>query len=484
MIAHDAGAHTVVHHDAVGIVVDFGIGIVGAAIVAVDHKLEALERVVARNGHGGDVALHGVVGSLHRLALDHIVEAVAAGALVHNLAPRCGRETSSDGSRLDHTVDHTIQVIYLVDFLAGQLVDARGPVERHLVLVVGLGTFLVGLGTQLDGVEEGPGSVVGVVVTVLGIGITERFVHVAIVGVISNTAKKIFIGFSPPQQAIVGDKDVESRHVVACGTLPAAHREEVGNLQNRVAVVHHGIGLTLHHLVVEVGEILSVVARKSIGGTELLKHVEERRHHLAGTLLFSGLALAQEEKAVERALHREERAGILVAAHPHAIGKELHEIDRLAYVLHQVSVIGNLGDIARIIQVGVETVFHGHEQHCVALLVGLGGRHVPAVGRDRSVVYLVTTTLVVGVVVTSTLLPRAIGAVVGTRYTGVAVYLLEQGDDLVRIGSLVGELAGDGVAAIVGPRVGDCVVISLAFHDRLSTHRRLEKDHAQERTQQ
>ena len=481
MLAHDAGAHTVVHHDAVGIVVDFGIGIIGASVVAIDHKLEALEGIVARNGHGGDVALHGVVGSLHRLALDHIVEAVAAGALVHNLAPRCGCETSSDGSRLDHTVDHTIQVIYLVDFLAGQLVDARGPVERHLVLVVGLGTFLVGLGKQLDGVEEGPGSVVGVVETVLGIISIGRFVHVAIVGVIYNTAK--FIGFSPPQQAIVGDKEVESRHVVARGTLPAAHREEVGNLQNRVAVVHHGIGLTLHHLVVEVGEILSLVARKSIGGTELLKHVEERRHHLAGKLLFSGLALAQEEKAVERALHREERAGILVAAHPHAIGKELHEIDRLAYVLHQVSVIGNLGDIARIIQVGVETVFHGHEQHCVALLVGLGGRDVPAIGRDRAVVYLVTTTLVVGVVVKSTL-PRAIGAVVGTRDTGVAVHLLEQGDDLVGVGSLVGELAGDGVAAIVGPRVGDCVVISLAFHDRLSTHRRLEKDHAQERTQQ
>ena len=482
MLAHDAGAHTVVHHDAVGIVVHFGISIIGASVVAIDHKLEALEGIVARNGHGGDVALHGVVGSLHRLALDHIVEAVAAGALVHNLAPRCGRETSSDGSRLDHTVDHTIQVIYLVDFLAGQLVDARGPVERHLVLVVGLGTFLVGLGTQLDGVEESPGRVVGVVETVLGIVITGRFVHVAIVGVTCNTEKTL-IDCSPPQQAIVGDKEVESRHVVACGTLPAAHREEVGSLQNRVAVVHHGIGLTLHHLVVEVGEILSIVARFSIGGTELLKHVEEWRHHHVGTLLFSGLALAQEEKAVERALHREERAGILVAAHPHSIGKELHKIDRLAYVLHQVSVIGNLGDIARIIQVGVETVFHSHEQHCVALLVGLGGRHVPAVGRDRSVVYLVTTTLVVGVV-TSTLLPRAIGAVVRTRYTGVAVYFFEQGDDLVRIGGLVGELAGDSGAAVAIPRVGDCVVISLAFHDRLSTHRRLEKKHAQERTQQ
>ena len=350
MIAHDAGAHTVVHHDAVGIVVDFGIGIIGASVVAIDHKLEALEGIVARNGHGGDVALHGVVGSLHRLALDHIVEAVAAGALVHNLAPRCGRETSSDGSRLDHTVDHTIQVIYLVDFLAGQLVDARGPVERHLVLVVGLGTFLVGLGTQLDGVEEGPGSVVGVVVTVLGIGITERFVHVAIVGVTGDFATNpTSISCSPPQQAIVGDKEVESRHVVACGTLPAAHREEVGNLQNRVAVVHHGIGLTLHHLVVEVGEILSVVARKSIGGTELLKHVEEWRHHHVGTLLFSGLALAQEEKAVERALHREERAGILVAAHPHAIGKELHEIDRTAYVVHQIPIVGNAGGIAWIV---------------------------------------------------------------------------------------------------------------------------------------
>ena len=144
------------------------------------------------------------------------------------------------------------------------------------------------------------------------------------------------IGEFPVLQAVVGDKEVHTRHGIGGGILVTSHREVVLVLHYRQTVMNDAVNLALHHLAVEVKDVRT---RLAAGGAELLEQLGKRyilteemllvnlflENHVG---LLAGLTLAQEEEAVVLALGGIEYGTHLVAlTDAQTVGQQLDGLD-------------------------------------------------------------------------------------------------------------------------------------------------------------
>ena len=240
----------------------------------------------------------------------------------------------------------------------------------------------------------------------------------------------------------------------------------------------NAVELTTHHLGIEVGDLRAVGA---VGGAELLKHLLERHALTADAaspvlvgdnigVLLTGLALADHEEAVILTTDVEGGTCGLALTDAQTVGQQLHGLDVVADVVHQLVA---RGEVVGVIIVGVVSghiVTHSHHQDRVAVLVGgshVIGADVPT-ATDGAVIHL---ALAVAVLV--------IGTVLRARDVRVAIDLLQQGDNLIGVGSLVCDRILVRHAAGIGPLILDGIIVCLRVNRSLSLGTKDPKRHQQ-----
>ena len=280
------------HAQVVAVVVHLIVAHVVALIVL---QVERQEVVPAGDDHVGLVGpcYEHVMLAIGRFGIHDVSERVAVQVLRHLIGVS---RLAGNGHLLVHLVailigEHEIEGIGLGHALAGHLVERRGPVEDHVVHVLGSG----GLGITLEDhvVDTHLGCIVQIVLGIIGCQVA-RVAEVravdALVGVhrAAVNAVRAFGGtivvldveliVHPVLQAVVGDEDVHARQRLVLGAILARHRELMLALDNRCTVVDNGIQLAADHLGIEIGDLRALA---TVGGAELLKHALEG-HALTG----------------------------------------------------------------------------------------------------------------------------------------------------------------------------------------------------------
>ena len=284
----NVGAHAVVHHHIVGILVFLGCGIIAAGGAAANAQSEGLVGVEARNGHLRIVAphlaescpVHGGLGGYL------IGDAITVLLLLHLIAIGVfvGERVFFEQRLAAVAVNH-IQLEHLVDFVAHDFLKRCAPVERHRI-AVGAG-HLSSVGAELHCVEAHLGGIV-----------------LVIVGVVVARSAILLVAVVPLHESLVGDEKRDVVERLLLGALAAAHRKPVVGGKHRAAVVNHAKHVTAHHFAIEVGD-----ARRCIGGNgaELLIHAHKRvalGHTCAArptAFCASCTAFRQEKEPVARA---------------------------------------------------------------------------------------------------------------------------------------------------------------------------------------